>query len=217
MIKSVLKAAISFLFVFLCASCGSDDEDTDFNVVELAESLDRLDSLIFVMDYVDKNGSQPNEKDFRTLLSKKTQEPNLTFFAPTNEAFRKLDQTGDGRFTTSDLESLQVLFGNSQNTADALYLVLTNHFVLQKVLSVDFSEGANIVTLAEETSMDDVNYGLTVSPIESGFIVSPSYKPSEATVESADNEVSNGIVHIIDSVLLDDATASALGLSADES
>lgn len=99
----------------------------------------------------------------------------FTVFAPTNDAFAALP---DGT-----LDSL-LLPENKQQLTD----ILTYHVVEGKVMSSDLSDGQVIKT---------VNGGeLTVS------IVDGVVKIGDATVTTVDVEGSNGVVHIIDTVLL---------------
>lgn len=99
----------------------------------------------------------------------------FTVFAPTNDAFAALQ---DGTLA-SLLEP--------ENQAD-LAAILTYHVVAGKVMAADLSDGQVVETVNGDT--------LTVS-IEDGVVMI-----GDATVASADIEASNGVVHVIDSVLL---------------
>lgn len=96
-----------------------------------------------------------------------------TVFAPTNAAFDKLE---DG--------VLEVLLDNP----DALADVLKYHVVSGKVMSTDLSTG-NVQTLLEgKTIAVNVDMGVTLN--------------GSASVITADVEASNGVVHLIDEILL---------------
>lgn len=99
----------------------------------------------------------------------------FTVFAPTNDAFAALP---DGA-----LDDLLL----PENKAD-LAGVLTYHVVASKALSSDLTDGQEITTVNGEK--------LTVS------IVDGVVKINDATVVTADIEASNGVVHVIDGVLL---------------
>jgi uncharacterized surface protein with fasciclin (FAS1) repeats len=71
------------------------------------------------------------------------------------------------------------------------------------VLSTDLSEGQAITTLAS----GDYPYGLNIS-LDGGVTVRATF--TEATVTTADVDATNGVAHIIDTVLLDDGAASAV-------
>lgn len=100
----------------------------------------------------------------------------FTVFAPTNAAFEAL------------LESLDI-------TADELMAqpelakVLLHHVVSGKVMSTDLSDGLMATTLQEEALTFDLSDGVMVD---------------NANVTTADVQASNGVVHIIDAVLIPD-------------
>lgn len=99
----------------------------------------------------------------------------FTVFAPTNDAFAALPE--------GTLESLL----EEENVGD-LTDILTYHVVPSAALSTDLSDGMMLTTVQGDT--------LEVS-IDNGVVTI-----NDATVVSADIEASNGVVHVIDSVLL---------------
>ena len=100
----------------------------------------------------------------------------FTVFAPTDEAFAKLPAgTVDNLLKPENLEQLQA--------------ILTYHVVPAKVLAADVADGATAPTLLAENSLSfDIEDG-------SVFI-------GEAQVVQTDILTSNGVIHVIDSVLL---------------
>jgi uncharacterized surface protein with fasciclin (FAS1) repeats len=99
----------------------------------------------------------------------------FTVFAPTNEAFAALP---DGT-----LESLLM-----EENRDQLVKILTYHVVPGKVMSGDLSDGMEAGTVEGsniEISISD--YGVSVN---------------DASVVTADIEATNGVIHVIDSVIL---------------
>ena len=99
----------------------------------------------------------------------------FTVFAPTNEAFAALP---DGT-----LESLLL-----EENRDQLIQILTYHVVPGKVMSTDLSDGMTAATVeGSEVTVSINNYGVSVDG---------------ASVVQADVEATNGVVHIIDSVIL---------------
>jgi transforming growth factor-beta-induced protein len=96
----------------------------------------------------------------------------FTVFAPTNAAFEALP---DG--------ALETLLANPTVLAD----LLTYHVVSGKVMSTDLSDGPVTTLYNGETIDVSVNGGVTLN--------------GSASVTGADNEASNGVVHIIDEVL----------------
>lgn len=185
-------------------------EMTAPNLVELVAATDQLSSLLTVIQYVDANGSQPDSEDLSMVLAGGGP---FTVFAPTNDAFdAALDLDNSGDFGTGDVVALEEALGSSEATADALYLVVANHAVGTQAMSGDLVDGMTLETIAAAATGDSGNFGLTVD-LSGGVFVEPSYAPSGAQVVAADVEASNGVAHLIDFVLLDQATASALGLS----
>jgi len=104
----------------------------------------------------------------------------FTVFAPTNDAFAALP---DGT-----LDSLLLPENKSQ-----LAGILTYHVVSGKVMSSDLSNGQVITTVNGQT--------LTVE-IMDGSVMLVDAGGNKATVASADIEASNGVVHVIDRVIL---------------
>lgn len=98
----------------------------------------------------------------------------FTVFAPTNEAFEKL-------LSTLDITAAELL------EQPDLSKVLLYHVVSGKVMSTDLSDGL---------TADTIN-GNAIS-----FDLSDGVKVNESMVVSADIEASNGVIHVIDSVLV---------------
>jgi len=99
----------------------------------------------------------------------------FTVFAPTNEAFAKLP---DGT-----LDSLLL-----PENKDKLVAILTYHVVSGKVMAAD------VVKLTEATSLEGDNIAINVS--DAGV------KVDDAAVVITDIEASNGVIHVIDTVIL---------------
>ena len=100
----------------------------------------------------------------------------FTVFAPSDEAFSKLP-----RGTVENLLKPENM--------DQLVAVLTYHVVPGKVLSTDIMMGSNSVTTVQ---------GSSVTIVKSYDAV----KINQATVVVADVEATNGVIHIIDEVIL---------------
>jgi uncharacterized surface protein with fasciclin (FAS1) repeats len=98
----------------------------------------------------------------------------FTVFAPTNEAFEALP---DGT-----LESLL-----KPENKDQLVAVLTYHVIGAKVMSSDLKEGQKAKTVQGEEVTISLKGGASVSG---------------AKVATADIKASNGVVHVIDKVIL---------------
>ena len=99
----------------------------------------------------------------------------FTVFAPTNDAFAALPE--------GTLENLL-----KPENKDQLVAILTYHVVPGKVMSTDLSDGQKAATVQ----------GAEVEiKIEGGKVM-----VSGATVTAADIEATNGVVHVIDKVIL---------------
>jgi uncharacterized surface protein with fasciclin (FAS1) repeats len=98
----------------------------------------------------------------------------FTVFAPTNEAFAKLPAgTVEGLLKPENKEKLAA--------------ILTYHVVAGKVMSSDLSDGQKAAT---------------VNGQEVTITVGDGVKVESATVTAADLEASNGVIHVIDSVIM---------------
>lgn len=98
----------------------------------------------------------------------------FTVFAPTNEAFSKLPE--------GTLESLL-----KPENKDQLVKILTYHVVSGEVMSTDLSDGMTAETVEGSTITVDLSNGVKIN---------------NANVVKADIKASNGVVHIIDSVIM---------------
>ena len=98
----------------------------------------------------------------------------FTVFAPTDDAFAALP---DG--TVEDLLKPE--------NKDKLTAILTYHVVPGKVMSTDLSNGMKAATVQGE---------------EVTITTADGVKVDDANVASADIEASNGVIHVIDAVLM---------------
>lgn len=113
----------------------------------------------------------------------------FTVFAPTNEAFEALP---DG--------VLDMLL--KPENKDMLVSVLTYHIVSGKVMSGDLEDGMKATTVEGSEATIKIGYG--------------NVMVDNATVAAADIEASNGVVHVIDAVILPPSIKEAL-VSTDKS
>ena len=98
----------------------------------------------------------------------------FTVFAPTDEAFAALPE--------GTVEELL-----KPENVDQLTAILTYHVVPGKVMSGDLSDDMSAATVNGADVMIDLDNGVMVE---------------EATVVTADIETSNGVIHVIDKVIL---------------
>ena len=112
----------------------------------------------------------------------------FTVFAPTNDAFAAVPA--------------DVLEGLGADTA-ALTSVLTYHVVAGEVLSTDLSDGQEVTTVEGTT--------FTVNISDAGDVTLTDGAGQEIAVSAVDIEASNGVIHVIDGVLLPGDPAALLG------
>ncbi|WP_299677797.1 fasciclin domain-containing protein [uncultured Roseobacter sp.] len=98
----------------------------------------------------------------------------FTVFAPTDEAFAALPE--------GTVESLL-----QPENKDQLIAILTYHVVPGKVMSTDLSDGMSATTVQGGDLTVDLSDGVKIN---------------EASVTSADVEASNGVIHVVDTVIL---------------
>ena len=99
----------------------------------------------------------------------------FTVFAPTDEAFSKLDK--------ATLESLL-----KPENKDQLVAILTYHVVAGKVMSTDITGNMEPATVNGSTINITLNNGKVMI--------------NDAIVISADVDTDNGVIHVIDTVLI---------------
>ncbi len=99
----------------------------------------------------------------------------FTVFAPTDEAFKALGTTVDDLLKPEN--------------KDKLVAILTYHVVPGKVMAADLKDGMEAATVNGETVMIDLDNGAMVD---------------DAKVVTADIEATNGVIHVIDKVILPD-------------
>lgn len=171
---SLVLSLVAVLAVALfVVACGSSDD-------EAATSPSPVETMA-AMDIVD---TAVDAGTFTTLVSAVEQaglvetlkgEGPFTVFAPTDDAFAAVPQ-----------ETMDALLADPEG---ALKDVLTYHVVSGKVMSTDLSDGMMV---------DTVNGAqLKVTIGEDGSVMI-----GDATVTSADIETSNGVIHVIDTVLV---------------
>ncbi len=161
-------------------SCSDDDDVRPMptpepqNLVETAQGAG-LTTLLDAVEAVDGLGE--------TLLSAEA----ITVFAPTNEAFGNALQ----RFDAGNLEELVEAIGGVGN----LEIVLGFHFVPAVAFAGDLAEGEQTFTTLGD------GQEITVTSTSSGVTVT-DWEGNVSNVVTADVEISNGVVHVIDAVLI---------------
>jgi uncharacterized surface protein with fasciclin (FAS1) repeats len=195
-INSKKLGALLLAFVLMAAACGSDTEtasDVDDGTAEVVEDV--VDEGEDVMeDDEDVMADLPasvvdiaaSSDDFSILVAALTEadlvatlqgEGPFTVLAPTNAAFEQA--LVDLGLTTEELLA-------SPDLSD----ILTYHVVAGKIMAADAiaADGTEVETVNGDT--------IAVSVVDGNVMI------DDAIVTTADLEAQNGVVHVIDSVLL---------------
>ncbi|WP_258537754.1 fasciclin domain-containing protein [Flagellimonas oceani] len=189
-LKHLTRLTCLLLFVGF-TSCSNDDNgptpppEEENNIVEAAQATSELSTLVAALQKADESANN----DLITALSG---EGPFTVFAPTNEAFDDLLAQLDGFDSLDDF--------SSQQLQDLLAVILTYHVVADAAFSTDLSDGMSLTTLQ----------GSSLEVVIDGDVFIQDATDVPAQVVDADIEVSNGVVHIIDKVLLPQAILDEL-------
>ena len=175
---------------FMVAACGDDDDDDSDtsadspNIVQLAQGSDNLSTLVAAVVAADLDEALSTT-------------PNLTVFAPTNAAFDALP-AGD----VKDIVE-KVAAGTELTEAEktALTEVLTYH-----VINADSPISAAAVS--NESAAPSLNEEENLYLTKSGSSVTIN---GRSTVSTADLTASNGIVHVVNQVLIPNKYTTVVG------
>lgn len=182
----VKLGAVTIAAALTLAACGSDDEATS-EVTETTEQATETTEAPAEASETIVDIAAGNE-DFSTLVTAVTEaelvetlsgEGPFTVFAPTNEAFDALPE--------GTLETLL------EDPTGDLAGILTYHVVPSVAMSTDLTDGMEVETVNGET--------LTIGVSDEGVTVTDA-TGNTVNVVTADLEASNGVIHVIDGVLL---------------
>lgn len=169
----VRMAAPLAVFALIAAACSSDTTDTTTTTTTAAPAAAEMGTIVDVA---------ANAGSFETLLTAATaagladtlqSDGPFTIFAPTDEAFAALPE--------GTVESLLA-------DPEALAEILLYHVVAGKVLAAD------VVGLDSATTAQGSDVAITVN--------GTSVMVNDANVTATDIEASNGVIHVIDAVIL---------------
>ncbi|MEH6747814.1 MAG: fasciclin domain-containing protein [Maribacter arcticus] len=188
----ILKSTALVMLLIFSASCSDDDNDApkivvdEDNIVEAAQKTSALSSLVSALAKADESANND-------LISALGSEGPFTVLAPSNEAFTELLARLDGFDSLDDF--------NNEQLQDLLATILKYHVVSGAAVSSSaLTEGQSITTLQGENLTVSITNGVTFTDA-AGEI---------ATVTTADVETENGIVHIINKVLIPQEALDAL-------
>lgn len=184
--RPALIAAIALAVTMLFAACSSDDVDEAATTIDdtVDAATDQADAALDDVEVDERSAAiaevlrQNGATSLATLVTTidfddLTESPEFTFFAPNDEAF--LDMTAD---------EMADLLANP----DEVLAVLRNHVVAERVDAAEVVEMTAVPTEAG-SSLDVTVDGETVMV-------------DTATVTQTDLEVGDGVVHIVDMLLL---------------
>lgn len=190
--KFLLNWFLAGSLVLAATSCSDDDgpggpdPEPLANIVETAQDTPDLSNLVAALTTADQSAAND-------LIGTLSGDGPFTVFAPTNAAFEALLAQLDGFDSLDDFDT--------DPERALLASILTYHVVSgAAVFSDDLSEGQQVTTVQGETLSVSLQGGVTITDA-SGV---------PATVTAADIETSNGVVHIIDKVLLPQSVLDAL-------
>ncbi len=172
-----LAAVGAIAGLVVLSACGSDSNDADTTEAPATTEAAAEAEVGTIVDVAVANGS------FETLVAAVTaadlvgtlsSEGPYTVFAPTDDAFAALP---------AGLVDCLLL----EENVDALTAILTYHVVDGEVMSTDLTDGP-VPTLQTEEITVDLTDGVTLN--------------GTVTVAAADVEASNGVIHVIDDVLV---------------
>lgn len=152
---------------------GNDDSNTETSQVAESEEAAPTQNIVEVASADEQFSTLVTAIQEAGLVETLSGEGPFTVFAPTNAAFEKLPEGA--------LEDLL-------SKPEELKKVLTYHVVSGEV------KAADVVKLSEATTVNGAKVDITVD--------GDTVKVNDATVTKTDIMTSNGVIHVIDTVLL---------------
>lgn len=175
--KVVLALGVMTRLLVAATGCGEDNETIASDAAEVTAPMSSED-IVAVASGDEQFSTLVSAIDAAGLVETLQGEGPYTVFALTNEAFDAL--------TAGTLDNLL-----KPENKDQLTEILTYHDVPGKIMSADLQDGQEVETVPGER--------LT---IKLGDSVEVEGVGSSATVTQPDIEASNGVIHVIDAVLL---------------
>lgn len=158
----------------VAAGCGDDEKDSTTAATTTTQSAAAGKDVVATAQATPDLSTLVAAVTAADLVETLQGEGPFTVFAPTNEAFADIQSTVDTLLMPEN--------------KDDLTNVLTYHVVPGTYTAADLKDGQELTTVQGEK--------LTVS------IDGDTVKVGDATVTQADVETSNGVVHVIDKVLV---------------
>jgi len=183
-LKFTLASAIA---LSLAACAGEAAEDTSADETAIAEEATAAGNIVEVAQ---------GDESFSTLVAAVTAadlgtvlsgDGPFTVFAPANDAFAKLPEGTVEKLTTEDVDTL---------TAILQYHVVEGN--------VDAATLTDAITAAGDDgyTVTTVGGGTFTATVVDGAVVLTDAAGNTSTVTATDVEASNGVIHVIDTVLM---------------
>lgn len=171
-----------------------------FSCTETSEDVVRLPTIVDIAKSDSANFSILVDALTKTgLATTLSSAGSYTVFAPTNAAFTKAG------ITSATINALNPAVPADATAIANLRSVLQNHVIGIGTRSTDLLAGGYFRTFgffrANATSTSGANLSMFISKPAADVIINGGATNGGATVTTADIDASNGIVHIIDSVL----------------
>lgn len=186
----LLKITLASTMALAIAACAPEAETDDAMMAEDGAATEEAAPAGTIVEVAQADES------FSTLVAAVTAaelgetlsgEGPFTVFAPTNDAFAKIDEATLTELTTNDTETLGA--------------ILTYHVVAAEVNAASLTAG--IEGAGEDGyTVETVNGGTLTATIVDGAVVLTDANGGTATVTATDVAASNGLVHVIDTVLM---------------
>ncbi|MGJ5641937.1 fasciclin domain-containing protein [Formosa sp. S-31] len=190
--KGITFVLAIFALCFVAVSCDDDNDDDknidspDMTIVEIALDTESLSSLVSALVLADM-------EDDSDLVGTLNGDGPFTVFAPTNQAFNNLLAELDDYSSLDDFDTPEgrVLLGT----------LLKYHVVAgASVMSYQLEDNQEITTVQGETLMVDLSSGVHIEDATD----------MSAAVTTADIEATNGVIHIVNKVLVPQEVIDAL-------
>ena len=171
--KAIAGIAVALVMLSACGSDGSSEETVVEETVAEATEMTEAGDIVAVASSTDGFSTLVAALTAGGLVETLQGEGPFTVFAPTDEAFAALP--------AGLLDKLLL-----PENKDVLVAILTYHVVAGMVMSADIMAG-DVPTVEGSSVKLDTGYGVKVNG---------------ATVTTADVAASNGVIHVIDAVIV---------------
>ncbi len=185
-----IKFALASAIALSLAACGGEAETGDAMTADdtaVAEEATAAGTIVEVAQ---------GDETFSTLVAAVTAaglgetlsgEGPFTVFAPTNDAFGKIDEATLTELTTNDTETLGAIL---------------QYHVVEGAVDAAMLTGAIEEAGEAGYTVTTVGGGTFTAAVVDGAVVLTDAAGNTSTVTATDVEASNGLVHVIDTVLM---------------